>query len=438
MKHSLISGFSKLSKEQQIAKIATYLEKDENQLLGELKQYWHIDHDEQRKFDEFAENTISNYYLPFNIAPNFIINDNYHFVPMVIEESSVVAAAAHAGRFWAKHGGFRCHIPGITKLGHIHFFFYGNSSEIEKQWPLIKNELLKTVEPVEANMKKRGGGITSVALKNLHSKLENFYQIEVAFDTKDSMGANFINSCLETMAETLIKTAASRLSSGEVEVLMSILSNYTPECLVECSVETHINAFDELKTGFSALNFARRFEKAVQVATIDPYRAATHNKGIYNGVDAVVLATGNDFRAIEACGHTYAARNGAYTSLTSIEIKNDNLRYTLRIPMALGVVGGLTKLHPLAALSMEILGNPSAEYLMMVAAAAGLANNFSAVRSLVTHGIQKGHMKMHLNNIVSGISASEVEKQKILEYFADKTVSFHSVELYLNNLRSKA
>lgn len=250
------------------------------------------------------------------------------------------------------------------------------------------------------------------------------------------MGANFINSCLEEMAGALQESAKEKLASGQLEVLMSILSNYTPECAVECYVETDINAFDELKTGYSASTFARRFEQAVQIAEIDPYRAATHNKGIFNGVDAVVIATGNDFRATEACGHTHAAASGKYRSLTSVELNNSNFKYKLQLPMALGSVGGLTKLHPLSELSLEILGSPSAQYLMMVAASVGLANNFSAVRSLITHGIQKGHMKMHLNNILSRLSVTDDEKMNIISYFSDKTISFRSVELFLKNLRS--
>lgn len=437
MGSSLVSGFSKLTKEAQIGLIAKHLNKNENQMLGLLKQFWHIDQDVQKKFDEFTENTISNFYLPYNIAPNFVINGKSFFIPMVIEESSVVAAASHAAKFWAKHGGFKCKITGTTKLGQIHFFYSGDRQEIQEHWEIIKLQLLQSAELIEKNMKKRGGGITDVALVNLNHDLDDYYQVQVKFETKDSMGANFINSCLEAMASALQENTKQFLRSGKLEVIMSILSNYTPECAVECSVESDIEVFKELKTGFEAPEFARRFQQAVKIAEIDPYRAATHNKGIFNGVDAVVIATGNDFRATEACGHTHAASTGKYRSLTSLELTTNFFKYKLHLPIALGTVGGLTKLHPLAELSLEILGNPRAEELMMVAAAAGLANNFSAVRSLVTHGIQQGHMKMHLNNILSRLAVSEEEKNEITSYFSDKTVSFHSIELYLKNLRAK-
>lgn len=436
MAYSLISGFSRLSKEQQISKIADFLNKNDNQVLGLLKQFWHIDHEIQKKFDGFTENTISNYYMPYNIAPNFIINGNYQFVPMVIEESSVVAAASHAAKFWANHGGFHCRVLGTAKVGQIHFFYSGKRDTLLDHWEFIRQHLLESVKFTEENMRKRGGGVLDVELHDLTHKLADYYQIRVTFETSDSMGANFINSCLEEMAGALQESAKEKLASGQLEVLMSILSNYTPECAVECYVETDINAFDELKTGYSASTFARRFEQAVQIAEIDPYRAATHNKGIFNGVDAVVIATGNDFRATEACGHTHAAASGKYRSLTSVELNNSNFKYKLQLPMALGSVGGLTKLHPLSELSLEILGSPSAQYLMMVAASVGLANNFSAVRSLITHGIQKGHMKMHLNNILSRLSVTDDEKMNIISYFSDKTISFRSVELFLKNLRS--
>ncbi len=437
MAYSLISGFSKLSKEQQISKIAEFLNKNDNQVLGLLKQFWSIDHEIQEKFDGFTENTISNYYMPYNIAPNFIINGKYQFVPMVIEESSVVAAASHAAKFWANHGGFHCRVQGTKKVGQIHFFYSGKDDELQEQWELIRQELLESVKYTEENMRKRGGGVLDIELHELTHKLSDFYQVHVTFDTRDSMGANFINSCLEVMAGALNESAKEKLTSGKLEVLMAILSNYTPECFVECYVETDIHAFDELKTGYTASAFAQRFGQAVQIAEVDPYRAATHNKGIFNGVDAVVIATGNDFRATEACGHTHAAASGEYRSLTTLELQGNTFKYQLQLPIALGTVGGLTKLHPLAELSLEIMGSPSAEYLMMVAASAGLANNFSAIRSLVTHGIQKGHMKMHLNNILSGLSVSDDEKKNIISYFSDKTVSFRSVELYLKNLRSK-
>ncbi|MBM3436015.1 MAG: hydroxymethylglutaryl-CoA reductase, partial [Bacteroidetes bacterium] len=185
----------------------------------------------------------------------------------------------------------------------------------------------------------------------------------------------------------------------------------------------------------SAEKFAWKFQKAVQIAQVDTHRATTHNKGIFNGIDAVALATENDFRAIEACGHTYASKDGNYRSLTNISLENGIFRYTLTVPLSLGTVGGLTSLHPLAKKSLELLGNPGAKELMRIAATVGLANNFGAIKSLVTRGIQKGHMKMHLLNILNQFEASDIEKEKAKSFFAEEKVSFNSVENFLKSLR---
>ena len=182
--------------------------------------------------------------------------------------------------------------------------------------------------------------------------------------------------------------------------------------------------------------FARKFTKAVRIAEIDVNRATTHNKGIFNGIDAVILATGNDFRATEACGHSYAARNGKYESLTHVGVKDGKFRFWMDIPLAVGTVGGLTNLHPLAKTSLEMLGSPNAEELMQIIASIGLAQNFAAVSSLVTTGIQKGHMKMHLMNILNHLEANESERKLAKEKFCNDIISFTKVRDYINSIRS--
>jgi hydroxymethylglutaryl-CoA reductase len=184
----------------------------------------------------------------------------------------------------------------------------------------------------------------------------------------------------------------------------------------------------------TAQTFAKKFDKAVRIAQIDPHRATTHNKGIFNGIDAVVLATANDFRAIEACGHTYAARDGQYRSLSNCSIENGRFKFWMDLPLAVGTVGGLTKLHPIAKRSLELLDNPSAQELMGIIAAVGLAQNFSALRSLVTTGIQKGHMKMHLLNILNHLGAKEKEVEKAVAYFKNNAVSFTAVREFLETI----
>ena len=185
----------------------------------------------------------------------------------------------------------------------------------------------------------------------------------------------------------------------------------------------------------SGYEFADRFRYAVAIANVDIYRATTHNKGIFNGIDAVVIATGNDFRAVEAGGHSYAAKDGSYKSLTHAEINDDQFTYTLRVPLAVGTVGGLTSLHPLARISLEILGKPSANELMEIAASTGLANNFSAIKVLITSGIQKGHMQLHLNNILTSLRANAMEKEGAFHFFKEKTISFAAVQNFIDDLR---
>ena len=215
---------------------------------------------------------------------------------------------------------------------------------------------------------------------------------------------------------------------------MSILSNYVPNCLVRVEVSAPVEEMSDDKT-IDGKEFAEKFVTAVKIAEIEPYRAVTHNKGIMNGIDAVVIATGNDFRAIEAGVHAFASKNGQYSSLSHAKIENGIFTFWMDIPLALGTIGGLTSLHPLVKFSLEMLGKPSAEELMQIVAAAGLAQNFAAVRSLTTTGIQKGHMKMHIMNILNQHHATKEEKQQVLDYFKDTTISHSLVVDYLENLR---
>jgi hydroxymethylglutaryl-CoA reductase len=215
---------------------------------------------------------------------------------------------------------------------------------------------------------------------------------------------------------------------------MCILSNYVPECLVRAEVSCPISNLG--KTQEEANRFVKKFSQAIKIAKIEPYRAVTHNKGIMNGVDALVLATGNDFRAVEAGVHAYAAREGSYSSLTHVEAKDGVFKFWIEIPLALGTIGGLTSLHPLVKLSLAMLGNPTAEKLMRITAVAGLAQNFAAVNSLVTTGIQKGHMKMHLMNILNQFEANKGEREEAVEYFKTHTVTHSEVISLLERLRA--
>lgn len=427
MKKQPVKGFSKLSKEAKIEWLINNYTDSPEEALQMIGSYWHTDSKIQKLHDEFIENTISNFYMPFGIAPNFKINNSMYTLPLAIEESSVVAAAAKAANFWLDRGGFKATVLSTTKIGHVHFIWNGtDAGQLQKVFEANKASLLRNTEEITANMRIRGGGILDIQMVN-KTHLENgYYQLEATFETCDSMGANFINSCLESFASTWKNavSTASELPDNDrnIQVVMSILSNYTPQCLVRAEVSCRVEEIEE-GSGIGNEEFAEKFVRAIRIAEVEPYRAVTHNKGIMNGVDSVIIATGNDFRAVEACVHAYAARNGQYSSLTHAEVKDGVFHFWMDIPLALGTVGGITKLHPMVKFSHEILGHPSAAELMQIIAVAGLAQNFSAIRSLITSGIQKGHMKMHLLNILNQLEATDEEKVQIIAYFKDHVVS---------------
>ena len=432
-----IKGFSKLSKKEKINWLVSSYFKDDSHAENILKQYWNSNESLQNLHDEFSENSISNYYLPFSIAPNFLINDKKFTIPMTIEESSVVAAAGKAAKFWMKHGGFKAEVINDEKIGQVHFFYHGNKKTIIEYFEFVKPILFKETESITKKMKSRGGGITDISLIDKSSQLTGYFQLFATFKTVDAMGANFINSCLEEFANIFKNSTqlfeAKNLKKEEIEVVMSILSNYVPNCLVKTEVSCSVQDINSLEP--NTTDFAHKIIQAINIANLDIHRAVTHNKGIMNGIDAVVIATGNDFRAIEAGAHAYASRNGTYQSLSNAYIKNNNFYFELTLPMAIGTVGGVTNLHPLVKLALKILGNPNSKELMKIIASVGLAQNFGALRSLVTSGIQKGHMKMHLINLLNKYELNEEEKKLAITYFKNRTVSSSSVDSFIRNLR---
>ena len=431
-----IEGFSKISKEEKIKWIEkNYFNNVSNPIL---KNYWNNDDSLQKIHDEFTENTLSNFYLPLGVAPNFLIDNKDYTIPMVIEESSVIAAACKAAKFWRNKGGFKTSILNFKKTGQVHFIFKGDKQKLNIFFKNNKLKFYEDCKEISSNMKKRGGGILNVELLDKTHDIDNYFQINAVFDTVDSMGANFINSCLEQFASTLkneINQCSDFTNSDySLEIIMSILSNYVPECLVRAEVSCDLSEIEQTG-GLSGKEYANKFIQAINIAKTQTSRAVTHNKGIMNGIDSVVIATGNDFRAIEAGVHAYAAKSGMYKSLTDACVENNTFKFWIEIPLALGTVGGITNLHPLVKWSLELLKNPNAKELMKIVAVAGLAQNFGAVNSLITTGIQKGHMKMHLINILNSLNASEKEKSKLIDFFKNNTVSFSSVKNELEKLR---
>lgn len=434
-----IAGFSKLSKEDKLLWLSEQYFTTPHEATALLKKYWNSDQALQKLHDEFIENTVSNFYLPLGVAPNFLINGKNYTIPMAIEESSVVAAAAKSAKFWASRGGFKTQVINSEKIGQVHFMYQGDGEKLARFIQHIQSNLREATRDITKNMEARGGGISHIELRNQTHKLPHYFQLHATFETKDSMGANFINSCLEQFAKTM--TAEAQEYAGfteaekDIQIVMSILSNYVPNCLVRAEVSCPIEELAEKKLEHPA-EFAEKFVQAVQIAQVEPFRAVTHNKGIMNGIDAVVLATGNDFRAVEAGVHAYAARDGQYRSLTHATIEDGIFRFWIEIPLALGTVGGLTNLHPLVKWSMELLQKPSAHELMQLVAVAGLAQNFAALRSLTTTGIQEGHMKMHLNNILQQLEATEQERQAVQQHFKKETVTHAAVVSFVAQLRA--
>lgn len=434
-----ISGFSKLSKQEKIEWIAkTYFE-DADQAVTILTQYWNEDSALQQLHDEFIENTVTNFYLPMGVAPNFLINGNYYTIPMAMEESSVVAAAAKAAKFWADRGGFKATVLGTEKIGQVHFTFNGQAEKLTAFFEENKQRFFDETRNLTKNMQARGGGIRDIELRDKTQLLEGYYQLHATFETRDSMGANFINSCLEQFARTLKDAALDYNGFTEdeshIDVVMSILSNYVPNCIVRAEVSCPVEDLAE-KHIPDPMEFAKKFVRAVNIAEAEPFRAVTHNKGIMNGIDAVVLATGNDFRAVEAGIHAYASRDGRYSSLSHAKIEDGIFTFWMEIPLALGTVGGLTSLHPLVKFNLGMLRNPSAQELMQIVAVCGLAQNFAALRSLTTTGIQEGHMKMHLNNILNQFGADEQERETVRKYFKKHAISHAAVVNFITELRN--
>ena len=431
----IVHGFSKKTRDEKLELVSSFIECDLDP-VNVLKGFHHNDPKVQEMIEEFSENTISNFHLPFSVVPNFLINGRVYMIPMVIEESSVVAAAANSAKFWSAHGGFKTEIIGTEKIGQVHFLWNDNVELLRYKFPELKEQLIAGCESITENMRGRGGGITDIELKDLSHVEPGLMQLFGTFETIDSMGANFINSCLEQFSATFKEWHAQQdeFDKDGLDIVMCILSNLSPNCRVRCTVETEIEHFNNIVPGISGEEFASRFHTGVRIAEVDPYRATTHNKGIFNGIDAVVLASGNDFRAVEACGHAYASMGGHYSPLSKVVVDDKTLRFSIEVPLSLGVVGGLTNLHPLVKLSLSLLGHPSAKELMGIAAAAGLANNFSAVKSLVTVGIQKGHMKMHLFNIMKQLGVPEAQKKSVVEYFKNNNVSVSAVRILMEKM----
>lgn len=358
--------------------------------------------------NSMIENQIATYQLPYGVALNFLINDKNFVVPMAIEEPSVIAAASFAAKFFGQHGGFQTAVTERMMIGQA---VLTGVPDMERAIQTLENNeenILQMADTAHPSIVKRGGGAVSIQIKKINANEEmdypDFLIVHIYVETLEAMGANIINTMMEAILPSL-----EEYSGGQA--LMGILSNYATECLATSTCRVPANAL--AKDSLSGEEVRDRIILASQLATADPYRAVTHNKGIMNGIDAVVLASGNDWRAIEAGAHAYASRSGQYRGLSTWKkAENGDLIGELTLPLPIGTVGGSISFHPGAMMTHQLLGNPNAETLESIIVSVGLAQNFSAVRALVTEGIQKGHMGLHSRSLAisAGANGDEIEK----------------------------
>jgi len=396
-KTSRISGFYKLTVEERIKKVKEFADLSDEEEATLLS----MDGLDEKTADRMIENVIGSMQLPLGIATNFLINGKDYLIPMAIEETSVVAAASNAAKMARVKGGFKAHAGEPIMIGQIQVLDAKENAveEIKKH----KEEVLELANAQDKILVSLGGGAKDIEVRKLS---DNMLCVHLLVDVRDAMGANAVNTMAEACAPLIEKISGGR-------ALLRIISNLADHRMVEAMA-----IFDKDTIGGSKV--VEDIIHAYEFAYLDPYRAATHNKGIMNGIDAVAIATGNDWRAIEAGAHTYASLNG-YKPLTTWEKNGDgDLVGKIKLPMAAGIIGGATKVHPVARISLKIIGAKSARELAEVIASVGLAQNFAAMHALATKGIQEGHMRLHAKNIAVMAGAQGDEIDKVAEIMASE------------------
>ncbi len=403
-KSSRLSGFYKQTLDERIDVIAAWADLNPSQ-IATLTGTKGLD---LSTATQMIENGIGIYGLPLGLATNFQINGKDYLIPMVIEEPSVLAAVSNAARLIREGGGFTASSDEPVMIGQIQVLDLKDLRSAEEQLLSHKTDLLNLVNQIGGSIVRHGGGARDLQVRQFpDTSIGPMLIIHLLYDTRDAMGANAINTAVEHLAPEIESITGGRVN-------LRILSNLTDQR--KARAEGMIPA-DSLKTeSLSGEQAVNQIVEAGIFAEVDPYRATTHNKGIMNGIDAVVIATGNDWRAIEAGAHAYAARGGQYSSLTKWwKDAAGNLRGSIELPLAVGIVGGATRVHPTAGVALKILGVQSARELSEVMAAVGLAQNLAAIRALATVGIQHGHMRMHARQIAIAAGANDQQIEKIVE-----------------------
>ncbi len=419
MPTSRIPGFYKMSIEERLDKVAEFsgLSDEEKKMLlstGALPL---------EIADRMIENVIGTFELPIGIATNFLIDGKDYLVPMVIEEPSVVAAASNAAKMAREGGGFTTDYTGSVMIGQIQVTKLNDPISAKFEVLRNKNEIIEKANECDPILVKIGGGCKDVEARVIETMAGKMLIVHLLVDVKDAMGANAVNTMCESVAPFI-----ERITGGKV--YLRIISNLATYRLARAKAIFKKEAIGGEEVVEGIMN-------AYAFAVADPYRCATHNKGIMNGISALIIATGNDFRAVEAGAHSYAALGG-YKPLTTYEVNKDgDLVGTIELPLAAGVIGGATNVNPLAKLCLKILGVKSSEELARVAAAVGLAQNFAALRALATEGIQRGHMELHARNIAIMAGAVGEEIDRIVEIMVrERKIRLDYAKEILEKIRS--
>ena len=379
--------------------------------------------------EQMTENTVGTLALPFSIVPNIMVNNINYTVPMVTEEPSVVAACSYAGKLITKSGGFTTEILDRKMIGEVALFDIDDFEKAEKVILQNKDRILNLANDSHPSIVTRGGGAVDITTKILKDKDNSFLIIYLIADVKEAMGANILNNMLEGIKPLLEEITNSK-------ALMAILSNYATKSLVKsiCAIDIKYLSNDKRE----AFNIAKKIELASKFAKMDIYRATTHNKGIFNGIDAVVIATGNDWRAIEAGSHAFATKNGKYEGLTNwiFDETNKKLIGELTLPMPIASVGGSIGLNPTVKAAFNILNNPDAKTLAGIIVSVGLAQNFAALKALVSTGIQKGHMKLQARSLALFAGAKDNEIDIVVEkLLTSKFMNLETAKNIISNIR---
>ena len=419
------NGFSKKSYQERLELLKA-------QALLSPERQESLEQDEQISVtvaDQLSENVVGTFSLPYSLVPEVLVNGQEYTVPYVTEEPSVVAAASYASKIIKRAGGFTAQVHERQMIGQVALYQVAEPEQAQEKIASKKAELLELANQAYPSIVKRGGGARDLHVEQIKGETD-FLVVYLHVDTQEAMGANMLNTMLEAL-----KPVLEELSQGQS--LMGILSNYATDSLVTASCRIAFRYLSRQKD--QGREIAEKIALASQFAQADPYRATTHNKGIFNGIDAILIATGNDWRAIEAGAHAFASRDGHYQGLSqwTLDFEREELVGEMTLPMPVATKGGSIGLNPRVSLSHELLGNPSAKELAQIIVSIGLAQNFAALKALVSTGIQQGHMKLQAKSLALLAGASESEVAPLVErLIADKTFNLETAQRYLENLRS--